>query len=52
MVNNLFNRKFATFGTYVDPQSVINAVSNSADRSPHHHAGATAVVYMGIRVKL
>ena len=47
VVKNLFNRKFATFGTYFDPQSVVNAVSESADRPPHHHAGATAVDLYG-----
>jgi iron complex outermembrane recepter protein len=52
VINNLFNRKFATFGTYFDPQSVINAVSNP----PTDHRTITPAqplsVYMGLRVKL
>ena len=52
MINNLFNRKFATFGTYFDPQSVINAVSNP----PTDHRTITPAqplsIYMGIRAKL
>ena len=52
VVNNLFNRKFATFGTYFDPQSVINAVSNP----PTDHRTVTPAqplsVYVGLRAKL
>jgi iron complex outermembrane recepter protein len=52
VINNLFNRKFATFGTYFDPQSVINAVSNP----PTDHRTITPAqplsVYVGIRAKL
>jgi iron complex outermembrane receptor protein len=52
VINNLFNRKFATFGTYFDPQSVINAVSNP----PTDHRTITPAqplsIYMGIRAKL
>ena len=33
---------FATFGTYFDPGSILN-VPKSADRSPHHHAGAAVL---------
>ena len=43
VINNLFNRKFATFGTYFDPQSIVNVLPESADRPPHHHAGAAAL---------
>ena len=52
VVNNLFNRKFATFGTYFDPQSVINAVANP----PTDHRTVTPAqplsVYVGLRAKL
>src|SRR6476661_1324694 len=52
VINNLFNRKFATVGTYFDPQSVINAVSNP----PTDHRTITPAqplsIYMGIRAKL
>ena len=52
MINNLFNRKFATFDTYFDPQSVINAVSNP----PTDHRTITPAqplaIYVGLRAKL
>jgi iron complex outermembrane receptor protein len=52
VINNLFNRKFATFGTYFDPQSVINAVSNP----PTDHRTITPAqplsIYVGLRAKL
>jgi iron complex outermembrane recepter protein len=52
VINNLFNRKFATFGTYFDPQSVINAVANP----PTDHRTITPAqplsIYVGLRVKL
>ena len=37
VINNLFNRKFATFGTYFDVGSIVNVLPNPADRPPHHH---------------
>jgi iron complex outermembrane receptor protein len=52
VINNLFNRKFATFGTYFDPQSVINAVANP----PTDHRTITPAqplsIYVGLRAKL
>ncbi len=52
LVNNLFNRKFATFGTYFDPQSVVNALANP----PTDHRTITPAqplsVYVGLRAKL
>jgi iron complex outermembrane receptor protein len=52
VINNLFNRKFATFGTYFDPQSVVNAVANP----PTDHRSITPAqplsVYVGMRAKL
>jgi iron complex outermembrane receptor protein len=52
VVNNLFNRKFATFGTYFDPQSVVNAIPNA----PTDHRTITPAqplsVYVGMRAKL
>ncbi len=52
IVNNLFNRKFATFGTYFDPQAIANAVSNP----PTDHRTITPAqplsVYVGLRAKL
>ena len=52
LVNNLFNRKFATFGTYFDPQSVVNALANP----PTDHRTVTPAqplsIYVGLRAKL
>jgi iron complex outermembrane receptor protein len=52
VVNNLFNRKFATFGTYFDPQSVVNAIPNP----PTDHRTITPAqplsIYVGMRAKL
>ena len=52
VINNLFNRKFATFGTYFDPQSVVNAVANP----PADHRTITPAqplaIYVGLRAKL
>jgi len=51
-VNNLFNRKFATFGTYFDPQAIANAIPNA----PTDHRTITPAqplsVYVGLRAKL
>jgi iron complex outermembrane recepter protein len=51
-VNNLFNRKFATFGTYFDPQVIANAIPNP----PTDHRMITPAqplsVYVGLRAKL
>jgi iron complex outermembrane recepter protein len=52
VINNLFNRKFATFGTFFDPQSVVNALANP----PTDHRTVTPArplsVYVGMRAKL
>jgi iron complex outermembrane recepter protein len=52
VINNLFNRQFATFGTYFDPQSVLNAVANP----PIDHRTITPAqplsIYVGVRAKL
>lgn len=52
LVNNLFNRKFATYGTYFDPQSIVNAITNP----PSDHRTITPAqplsIYVGMRAKL
>jgi iron complex outermembrane receptor protein len=52
VINNLFNRKFATFGTYFSPESVVNAIPNP----PIDHRTITPAqplsVYVGLRAKL
>jgi iron complex outermembrane recepter protein len=51
-VNNLFNRKFATFGTYFDPRVIANAMPDP----PTDHRMVTPAqplsVYVGLRAKL
>ena len=52
LVNNLFNRKFATYGTYFAPQSIANAIPNA----PTDHRTITPAqplaIYVGLRAKL
>jgi len=52
VVNNLFNRKFATFGTYFNPQVIANAIPDP----PTDHRMVTPAqplaVYIGLRGKL
>ena len=52
LVNNLFNQRYATYGTYFDPQSVVNAIPNA----PTDHRTVTQAqplsVYAGLRVRL
>ena len=43
IVNNLFNQKYATFGTYFEPQAIANAVSNPPTDQRTDHAGAAAL---------
>jgi len=51
-VNNLFNRKFATFGTYFDPRVIANALPDP----PTDHRMITPAqplsIYVGLRAKL
>ena len=51
-MNNLFNRKFATYGTYFYPQSIVNAITNP----PSDHRTITPAqplsIYVGMRAKL
>ena len=43
LVNNVFDQRYSTYGTYFNPQSVANAVSQSTNRSPNANAGAAAL---------
>ena len=51
LINNLFNRRYALFGTYFDPQSVTN-VGLPIVLSDHRTQvlGAPLSVYGGIRI--
>jgi iron complex outermembrane receptor protein len=52
LVNNLFNRHFAAYGTYFDPQSIVSAIPNP----PTDHRTITPAgplgVYVGLKAKL
>jgi iron complex outermembrane receptor protein len=53
VVNNLFNRKFATFGTFFDTQSTVNNAIPNALNDPRMVTPAQPLsVYVGMRAKL
>jgi iron complex outermembrane receptor protein len=53
VVNNLFNRKFATFGTFFDTQSTVNNAIATALTDPRMVTPAQPLsVYVGLRAKL
>jgi iron complex outermembrane receptor protein len=52
LVNNLFNRKYVVFGTYFDPQSVVNAVANPPTDHRMQTPAQPLSVYVGLRAKL
>jgi iron complex outermembrane receptor protein len=53
LVNNLFNRKYALFGTYFDPQAVANAGLPFALSDPRTEVpGAPLSIYVGVRARL
>jgi iron complex outermembrane recepter protein len=52
LVNNLFNRHFAAYGTYFDPQSIVNAIPNPPTDHRTITPGAPLAVYVGLKVKL
>src|SRR5262245_45513756 len=53
VVNNLFNRKFATFGTFFDPQSTVaNAIPNVLFDHRTVTPAQPLSVYVGMRAKL
>ncbi len=51
-VNNLFNRKFATFGTYFDPQAIANALPTPLTDHRTITPAQPLSVYLGLRGKL
>ncbi len=51
-VKNLFNRKFATFGTYFDPQVIANAIFNLPTDQRMVTPAQPLSVYNGLRAKL
>jgi iron complex outermembrane receptor protein len=51
-INNLFNRKFATFGTYFEPASIVNAIPNPPTDRRTITPAQPLSVYVGLRAKL
>ena len=52
IVNNLFNRKFATFGTYFDAGSIVNVLPNPPTDPRTITPAQPLSVYVGMRAKL
>jgi iron complex outermembrane receptor protein len=52
VVNNLFNRKFAVYGTYFEPQSIMNAIANAPTDQRTQTPLQPLSIYAGLRVKL
>jgi iron complex outermembrane recepter protein len=52
VINNLFNRKFATFGTYFDPGSIVNVLPNPPTDPRTITPAQPLSIYVGMRAKL
>jgi iron complex outermembrane recepter protein len=52
VIKNLFNRKFATFGTYFDPGSIVNVLANPPTDPRTVTPAQPLSVYIGLRAKL
>ena len=52
LVNNLFNNKFATYGTYFDPSSVLNAIPTMLTDHRTITPAQPLAFYAGMRIKL
>ena len=52
LVNNLFNNKFSTYGTYFDPSSVLNAISTTLTDHRTVTPAQPLAIYAGMRIKL
>ena len=51
-VNNLFNQKYSTYGTYFEPQSIANAIANPPTDQRTQTPAAPLSFYASVRVKL
>ena len=52
VIKNLFNRKFATFGTYFDPGSIVNVLANPPTDPRTVTPAQPLAIYVGLRGKL
>jgi iron complex outermembrane receptor protein len=51
LVTNLFNQKYATFGTFFDPQSVVNAIPTLLTDARTITPAQPLAFYAGLRIK-
>jgi iron complex outermembrane receptor protein len=51
VIKNLFNRKFATFGTYFDPGSIVNVLANPPTDPRTITPAQPLSIYAGMRAK-
>jgi iron complex outermembrane receptor protein len=52
VVNNLFNRKYAVYGTYFEPQSIANAIPNPPTDQRAQTPAQPFSIYAGLKLKL
>ena len=52
VVNNVFNRKYAVYGTYFDPQSIVNAIPNPPTDHRTQTPAQPLSLYAGLRYRL
>ena len=52
LVNNLFNQKYATYGTFFDPAAVANALPTALTDHRMITPAQPLAVYAGVRVRL
>ncbi len=52
VVNNLFNRRYALYGSYFEPQSIVNAIANPPTDQRTQTPAQPLSVYAGLRYRL
>ena len=52
LVSNLFNRKYALYGTFFDPQAVVNAIANPLSDPRMQTPAQPFAIYAGLKLKL
>ena len=52
LLNNLFNRKYAVYGTFFDPQGIANAVPNPPTDHRMQTPAQPFSIYAGLKLKL
>jgi iron complex outermembrane recepter protein len=52
VVNNLFDRRYAVYGTFFEPQAVVNALANPATDQRTLTPAQPLAIYAGLKVRL